>query len=68
LSYTRPPAAIKDVFTDAELSVDNGTIICPAKNFAIYNTLGMNVTAQNGNLKGIYIVKYNGKATAILVQ
>ena len=53
---------------EGNLSAANGRINCPVENFVIYNTIGMNVTAQNGNLKGLYIVKYNGKAASILVK
>lgn len=45
----------------------NGTIFSPVP-FEVYNLSGMNVTAQNGNLNGIYIVKTADKAMTILVK
>ena len=51
-----------------QLSAANGTIYCSADSFVIYNTAGVDVTAQNGNLKGVFIVKYNGKAATIIVK
>ncbi|MCL1944123.1 MAG: hypothetical protein FWF54_11340 [Candidatus Azobacteroides sp.] len=62
------PSSINSISDGIDLSAVNGTIRCSAENFVIYNPAGLNVTAQNGNLKGLYIVKYNGKAAAILVK
>jgi len=46
---------------------NNGTIY-GAENARIYTILGMDVTEQNGNLKGIYVVKANGKTQKIAVK
>ncbi|MCL2650141.1 MAG: hypothetical protein FWD60_03820 [Candidatus Azobacteroides sp.] len=57
-----------NVIKDVVLSVSNGTINCSAEKFVIYNIMGVDVTALNGNLSGVYIVKYDGKASKILVK
>lgn len=49
--------AINSISENIEVSVSNHTIICSAENFQLYNLLGQNVTAQNGNLTtGVYVV------------
>jgi len=68
VEVTPAATSINDPVADIELTTANGVIYCSAKNFVIYNTVGIDVTAQNGNLKGIYIVKYNGKAKTVLVK
>lgn len=63
-----PPSSIGNAEKDAELSAVNGTVYCSADTFTIYNTMGLDITTQNGNLSGICIVKYAGKAKMILVK
>ena len=37
---------------------DKGVIYCPEADFTIYNTIGQNVTTQNGSLTpGVYLVQ-----------
>lgn len=45
----------------------NGTVFCSAP-FEIFNLAGQNVTSQNGNLSGLYIVKTEGTAKIISVK
>lgn len=45
----------------------NGTVFCSAP-FEIFNLAGQNVTSQNGNLSGLYIVKTEGAAKIISVK
>ncbi|MCD7974066.1 MAG: hypothetical protein LUG18_15625 [Candidatus Azobacteroides sp.] len=60
--------SLNDIDADVQLSASNGTIYCSEDNFTIYNLVGVNVTAQNGQLSGIYIVKYGNSAATIAVK
>jgi len=63
------PTDIDNITNDnVVISVSNGAINCSAQKFTIYNIMGVDVTALNGNLSGIYIVKYNGKTSKVLVK
>ena len=61
------PVGIDEV-TSMSIYANNGTIY-GAENGRIYTILGMDVTAQNGNLKGIYVVKANdGNVQKVVVK
>ncbi len=55
---------------DSAISVfaDNGTIYTNDRDLRIYTLTGLEVTAQNGTLNGIYVVKTNGKIVKISVR
>lgn len=61
-----PPVGIDEV-TSMSVYANNGTIY-GAENGRIYTILGMDVTEQNGNLKGIYVVKVGNKTQKIAVK
>lgn len=61
-----PPVGIDQV-TSMSVYANNGTIY-GAENGRIYTILGMDVTEQNGNLKGIYVVKVGNKTQKIAVK
>ncbi|HRS68242.1 MAG TPA: hypothetical protein P5564_06515 [Paludibacteraceae bacterium] len=50
-----------------ELYANNGTIYASG-NLEIFTLTGLNVTSGNGNLKGAYIVKVDGKVSKIMVK
>ena len=50
-----------------EVYANSGTIYANG-DLQIFTLTGMNVTLQNGSLKGAYIVKVDGKASKIMVQ
>lgn len=50
-----------------ELRIENGTIIAEGE-LHIFNLMGQEVTGQNGNLSGLYIVTLNGKAAKVAVK
>ena len=61
------PVGIDEV-TSLSVYANNGTIY-GAENGRIYTILGMDVTEQNGNLKGIYVVKANdGNVQKVVVK
>ena len=60
------PVGIDEV-TALSVYANNGTIY-GAENGRIYTILGMDVTEQNGNLKGIYVVKVGNKTQKIAVK
>lgn len=47
---------------------DNGTIYTNGRDLRIYTLTGIEVTAQNGTLNGIYVVKTNGKIVKVSVH
>ncbi len=55
---------------DSAVSVfaDNGTIYTNGRDLRIYTLTGLEVTAQNGTLNGIYVVKTNGKIVKVSVR
>lgn len=55
---------------DSAVSVfaDNGTIYTNGRDLRIYTLTGIEVTAQNGTLNGIYVVKTNGKIVKVSVR
>ncbi len=50
-----------------EIRTENGRIICDGE-FQIFDLLGRNVTRQNGNLNGVYIVKCSDKTQKVVVR
>ena len=62
-----PPVGIDEVTSKLSVYANNGTIY-GAENGRIYTILGMDVTEQNGNLKGIYVVKVGNKTQKIAVK
>lgn len=50
-----------------EVYANNGTIYA-AGNLEIFTLTGINITSKNGNLKGAYIVKVDGKVSKIMVK
>lgn len=66
-STATPPVGIDEVTSKLSVYANNGTIY-GAENGRIYTILGMDVTAQNGNLKGIYVVKVGNKTQKIAVK
>ncbi|MBR3564933.1 MAG: hypothetical protein IKN91_01200 [Paludibacteraceae bacterium] len=51
-----------------DLQVVEGAVIC-AEHVQIFNLVGQNVTAQNGNLKqGVYVVKTASKSAKVVVR
>ena len=60
------PVGIDEV-TSLSVYANNGTIY-GAENGRIYTILGMDVTEQNGNLNGIYVVKVGNKTQKIAVK
>ena len=55
-----------EAVADAIYAAD-GTIFCSTP-FEIFNLAGQNVTSQNGNLSGLYIVKTEGAAKTVSVK
>lgn len=64
--YLLAPTAIEQVEIES-LYVENGRIACDY-DFRIYDLLGRDVTRQNGQLKGIYIVKTDNMAQKVVVR
>ncbi len=62
------PSNIDKTLEDNKLIISNGTIICKIEPLSIYNLTGQDVTSQNGNLSGIYIVKCNGQVQKVMVK
>ena len=65
--YDDTVTAIGEVSSKLSVYANNGTIY-GAENGRIYTILGMDVTEQNGNLKGIYVVKVGNKTQKIAVK
>ena len=62
-----PPVGLGEVTSKLSVYANNGTIY-GAENGRIYTILGMDVTEQNGNLNGIYVVKVGNKTQKIAVK
>lgn len=61
-------AAIIETLSDVNITVTEGTISADT-DFTIYNTLGQEVTAQNGSLTpGVYVVKVGDDIAKVMVQ
>jgi hypothetical protein len=65
--YDDTVTAIGEVSSKLSVYANNGTIY-GAENGRIYTILGMDVTEQNGNLNGIYVVKVGNKTQKIAVK
>lgn len=50
-----------------DVYANNGTVYASG-NLEIFTLTGLNVTSENGNLKGAYIVKVDGKVSKIMVK
>ena len=62
------PVSIIETLADANITVSGGTISADT-DFTIYNTIGQNVTAQNGCLTpGVYVVKVADDIAKVMVQ
>ena len=62
------PTSITETLADANITVSGGTISADA-DFSIYNTIGQNVTAQNGSLQpGIYVVALGEDRVKIMIK
>ena len=59
--------SIDDVLSIGEFYVEPGCIVCEGE-FRIYDLLGCDVTHQNGNLHGIYILKTPIATQKVLVK
>ena len=59
--------SIDDVLSIGEFYVEPGRIVCEGE-FRIYDLLGCDVTHQNGNLHGIYILKTPIATQKVLVK
>ena len=60
--------AILETLADANITVSGGTISADT-DFTIYNTIGQNVTAQNGSLTpGVYVVKVGYDIAKVMVK
>ena len=61
--------AILETLADANITISDGLITCPDTDFTIYNTIGQNVTAQNGSLTpGVYVVKVADDIAKVMVK
>lgn len=60
------PSSVESVKM-ADIRVSNGRVSSD-EDFRIYNLVGVDVTPQNGSLKGVYVVKTNGKAQKIVIR
>ena len=65
-TYNPTPVGVSETEL-MELYANNGTIYASG-NLEIFTLTGLNVTSQNGNLKGAYIVKVDGKVSKIMVK
>jgi hypothetical protein len=63
------PSAIIETLADANITISNGLITCPDTEFAIYNTIGQDVTAFNGSLQpGVYLVSIENNIVKVMVK
>lgn len=65
-TYSATPVGL-DQTELMEVYANNGTIYASG-NLQIFTLTGLNVTSENGNLKGAYIVKVDGKVSKIMVK
>ena len=60
--------SINESITDANITVSGGKISADA-DFSIYNTIGLDVTAFNGNLQpGVYLVSIENNIVKVMVK
>jgi hypothetical protein len=63
------PTSLIEKQVDANIFISKGQIQVIGTDFRIYNMIGVDVTANNGNLTpGIYLVSVNGNITKVMVQ
>ena len=63
------PVSIDETLEELEITISEGTIICPVEDYIIYNTIGQDVTALNGSLKsGIYVVLVGNECFKVIVK
>ena len=63
------PTSIIGTLADANITISNGHITCPDTEFAIYNTIGQDVTAFNGSLQpGVYLVSIENNIVKVMVH
>ena len=61
--------AIIENLADANITISEGVIYCPEADFTIYNTIGQNVTTQNGSLTpGVYLVQVADDFVKIMMK
>jgi hypothetical protein len=61
--------AILETLADANITISDGLITCPDAEFAIYNTLGQDVTAYNGSLQpGVYVVSIAEDVVKVMMK
>lgn len=65
-----PVVAVEETQAAAiNIYADHGTIYCEGEvEFKVYNLIGEDVSAQNGSLKGLFIVLAGNTATKVLVK
>ncbi len=63
------PTDVLDIYSNPNISVENGLISSEDLDFRIFNTAGQDVTSQNGNLSsGVYIVATDKTVTKVMMQ
>ena len=63
------PTDVIENLADANITVSGGLITCPDAEFAIYNTLGQDVTAYNGSLQpGVYVVSIAEDVVKVMMK
>ena len=63
------PTSLIEKQVDAKILLSKGQIQVVGTDFRIYNMIGVDVTANNGNLiPGIYLVSINGNIDKVMVQ
>lgn len=67
LNFTPEATVALEQISAASVYANNGTIYADG-NLEIFTLTGINVTSTNGNLKGAYIVKVDGKPSKIMVK
>ena len=61
--------SVDEILSNANITISEGTISCLDTDFTIYNTIGQNVTVQNGCLTpGVYVVKVADDIAKVMVQ
>lgn len=63
------PTDVVETLADANITISDGLITCQDAEFAIYNTLGQDVTAYNGSLQpGVYVVSVADDFIKVMVK
>ena len=66
-TFAKSTGSAVDETSAAVVTAANGTIYADGE-LVIYDLVGNNVTAENGNLKGVYVVVVDGVSSKINVQ